>query len=70
MNNKQTLLRNLPRIDKMIDLLKENEFFKDKPYNNIYDAVNESIIFFRKSILNETISEYSTDDIINLITKS
>ncbi|MGL5984014.1 MAG: L-seryl-tRNA(Sec) selenium transferase [Cetobacterium sp.] len=70
MNNKQTLLRNLPRIDKMIDLLKENEFFKDKPYNNIYDAVNESIIFFRKSILDETISEYSTDDIINLITKS
>ncbi|MGL5351386.1 MAG: L-seryl-tRNA(Sec) selenium transferase [Cetobacterium sp.] len=69
MNNKQTLLRNLPKVDKIIDLLKEKEFFKDKPYKEIYDAVNESINLFRKNILNETISSYSLDDIEIEITK-
>ncbi len=70
MNNKQTLLRNLPKVDKLIDLLLEKEFFKDKPYKEIYDAVNESINLFRKNILNETISSYSLDDIETEITKS
>ncbi|MGL4971345.1 MAG: L-seryl-tRNA(Sec) selenium transferase, partial [Cetobacterium sp.] len=70
MNNKQTLLRNLPKVDKLIDLLLEKEFFKNKPYKEIYDAVNESINLFRKNILNETISSYSLDDIETEITKS
>ncbi|MDX8335552.1 MULTISPECIES: L-seryl-tRNA(Sec) selenium transferase [Cetobacterium] len=70
MNNKQTLLRNLPKVDKIIDLLKEKEFFKDKPYKEVYDAVNEGIDFFRKGILNETITEYSIEDIESQITKS
>ncbi|MGL4998894.1 MAG: L-seryl-tRNA(Sec) selenium transferase [Cetobacterium sp.] len=69
MNNKQTLLRNLPKVDKIISLLEEEEFFKDKPYKEIYNAVNESIIFFRKGILENTISEYSIEEIKNNIIK-
>ncbi|MGL5088285.1 MAG: L-seryl-tRNA(Sec) selenium transferase [Fusobacteriaceae bacterium] len=69
MNNKQTLLRNLPKVDKIISLLEEEEFFKDKPYKEIYNAVNESIVFFRKGILENTISEYSIDEIKNNIIK-
>ena len=70
MTNKQTLLRNLPKVDKVIDLLNEKEFFKDKPYKEVYDAVNEGINFFRKGILEEVITQYSIEDIENEITKS
>lgn len=70
MTNKQTLLRNLPKVDKIIDLLKEREFFKDKPYKEVYDAVNEGINFFRKGILEEVITQYSIEDIEHEITKS
>lgn len=70
MTNKQTLLRNLPKVDKVIDLLNEKEFFKDKPYKEVYDAVNEGINFFRKGILEEVITQYSIEDIEKEITKS
>ena len=70
MTNKQTLLRNLPKVDKVINLLNEKEFFKDKPYKEVYDAVNEGINFFRKGILEEVITQYSIEDIENEITKS
>lgn len=70
MTNKQTLLRNLPKVDKIIDLLKEREFFKDKAYKEVYDAVTEGINFFRKGILEEVITQYSIEDIENEITKS
>ena len=70
MTNKQTLLRNLPKVDKVINLLNEKEFFKDKPYKEVYDAVNEGINFFRKGILEETITQYSIEDIEKEITKS
>lgn len=70
MTNKQTLLRNLPKVDKVIDLLNEKEFFKDKPYKEVYDAVNEGIDFFRKEILKETITQYSIEDIEKKIKKS
>ena len=70
MTNKQTLLRNLPKVDKVIDLLNEKEFFKDKPYKEVYDAVIEGINFFRKVILEETITQYSIEDIEKEITKS
>lgn len=70
MTNKQTLLRNLPKVDKVIDLLNEKEFFKDKPYKEVYDAVNKGINFFRKGILEEVITQYSIEDIENEITKS
>ncbi|MGL5638250.1 MAG: L-seryl-tRNA(Sec) selenium transferase, partial [Cetobacterium sp.] len=64
------LLRNLPKVDKVIDLLNEKEFFKDKPYKEVYDAVNEGINFFRKGILEEVITQYSIEDIEKEITKS
>ena len=70
MTNKQTLLRNLPKVDKVIDLLNEKEFFKDKPYKEVYDAVNQGINFFRKGILEEVITQYSIEDIEKEITKS
>ena len=70
MTNKQTLLRNLPKVDKVIHLLNEKEFFKDKPYKEVYDAVNEGINFFRKGILEEVITQYSIEDIEKEITKS
>lgn len=70
MTNKQTLLRNLPKVDKLIDLLKEKEFFKDKPYKEVYNAVNEGISFFRKGIIEEIITQYSIEDIENEIIKS
>lgn len=70
MTNKQTLLRNLPKVDKLIDLLKEKEFFKDKPYKEVYNAVNEGISFFRKGIIEEIITQYSIEDIENEIVKS
>ncbi|MHA4989317.1 L-seryl-tRNA(Sec) selenium transferase [Cetobacterium somerae] len=70
MTNKQTLLRNLPKVDKVIDLLNEKDFFKDKPYKEVYDAVNEGINFFRKGILEEVITQYSIEDIEKEITKS
>ncbi|MGL5278465.1 MAG: L-seryl-tRNA(Sec) selenium transferase [Cetobacterium sp.] len=70
MTNKQTLLRNLPKVDKVIDLLNEKEFFKNKPYKEVYDAVNEGISFFRKGILEEVITQYSIEDIEKEITKS
>ena len=70
MNNRQSLLRNLPKVDKVIDLLKEKEFFKDKPYKEVYEAVNEGINFFRKGILEGNITTYTIEDIENEITKS
>jgi len=70
MTNKQTLLRNLPKVDKVINLLNEKEFFKDKPYKEVYDAVNEGINFFRKGILEEVITQYSIEDIEKEIIKS
>lgn len=70
MNDKQTLLRNLPKVDKIIDLLKEKEFFKDKPYKEVYDAVNEGIDLFRKGILDGNITTYTVEDIEQAITKS
>lgn len=70
MNDKQTLLRNLPKVDKIIDLLKEKEFFKDKPYKEVYDAVNEGIDLFRKGILGGNITTYTVEDIEQAITKS
>ena len=70
MNDKQTLLRNLPKVDKIIDLLKEKEFFKDKPYKEVYDAVNEGIDLFRKGILGGSITTYTVEDIEQAITKS
>lgn len=70
MNDRQSLLRNLPKVDKIIDLLKEKEFFKDKPYKEVYDAVNEGINLFRKGILEGSITTYTIEDIEKEITKS
>ncbi|MGL5000274.1 MAG: L-seryl-tRNA(Sec) selenium transferase [Cetobacterium sp.] len=63
MNNKQILLRNLPKVDKTIDLLKEKEFFKNKRSKEISNAVSEAITFFRKGILEDRIYNYSTEQI-------
>ena len=70
MNDRQSLLRNLPKVDKVIDLLKEKEFFKDKPYKEVYEAVNEGINLFRKGILEGSITVYTIEDIEKEITKS
>ncbi|MGL5356158.1 MAG: L-seryl-tRNA(Sec) selenium transferase, partial [Cetobacterium sp.] len=67
MNNKQILLRNLPKVDKTIDLLKEKEFFKNKRSKEISNAVSEAITFFRKGILENRISNYSTEQIENKV---
>ncbi|MGL6025302.1 MAG: L-seryl-tRNA(Sec) selenium transferase, partial [Cetobacterium sp.] len=67
MNNKQILLRNLPKVDKTIDLLKEKEFFKNKRSKEISNAVSEAITFFRKEILEDRISNYSTEEIENKV---
>ncbi|MGL6066821.1 MAG: L-seryl-tRNA(Sec) selenium transferase [Cetobacterium sp.] len=67
MNNKQILLRNLPKVDKTIDLLKEKEFFKNKRSKEISNAVSEAITFFRKGILEDRISNYSTEEIENKV---
>ncbi|WP_297597559.1 L-seryl-tRNA(Sec) selenium transferase [uncultured Cetobacterium sp.] len=63
MKDKQALLRTLPKVDKLIDSLEQKEFFKGKPYQEVYDAVNNSIDLFRKNILNNTITSFSLDDI-------
>lgn len=70
MNNKQNLLRTLPKVDKIIESLSERDFFKDKPYQEIYDAVNEGINFFRKGILNDSITSYTIEEIENKIIES
>lgn len=63
MKEKQNLLRSLPRVDKFIEYLQSKENFKDKSYNEIYSAVNESIDFYRKGILDGTILEFATESI-------
>lgn len=68
MKTKQNLLRTLPKVDKLIDSLLEKEFFKNKPYKEVYTAVEEGINFFRKGVLSDTITEFSLDDIEAKIT--
>ncbi|MEG0426147.1 L-seryl-tRNA(Sec) selenium transferase [Cetobacterium sp.] len=70
MKDKQNLLRTLPKVDKIIDSLCQKEFFKNKPYQEVYDAVANSIDFFRKGILNGSIKTFSIDDIENEILHS
>ena len=69
MKTKQNLLRTLPKVDKLIDSLLEKDFFKNKPYKEVYTAVEESITFFRKGILNDTIINFSETDMENKITQ-
>lgn len=68
MKTKQNLLRTLPKVDKIIDSLLEKEFFKSKPYKEVYSAVEEGIDFFRKGVLNNLITDFSLEDIETKIT--
>lgn len=63
MNNKNTLLRELPKIDKLIDMIKQDEQFKNIPYVNIYDSVKETIDSFRTTILKGDIIKVDTEEI-------
>lgn len=68
MDNKQSLLRNLPKIDKFIDYLLKKEEFSQKEYTILYNAVNDSINYFRTEILKNNISSYNIEDIEKMVT--
>lgn len=60
MLDKKSLLRSLPKVDKLIEELKT---FCDCSYQELYEATSQGIDFFRKEILAGNISSLNPEDI-------
>lgn len=67
MKEKQNLLRNLPKIDKTILSILENDRYKEIPYKELYLATSKVIQKYRENILNNKISSYEVDTIMKEI---
>lgn len=67
MKEKQNLLRNLPKIDKIILSILQDKKYQEIPYKELYLTTSETIQNYREKILNDKISSYDVDDILKEI---
>jgi len=56
------LLSNLPKVDEFLIDVRLEKYKETIPYNTLLKSIREGLDFFRKNILNKTITNFEMDN--------